>query len=194
MAGFCATCSKSQRDFRAEESKKRVEKRQSKCRHREERAVEDDYTGGLGYRVFACTSCGWRRREEIPWMSSKTTRAEARRHPAQGQMQAQEAIAAAMTEDELLENVKDAATKLGWLFYHTRDSRKSDIGFPDCAMVREERGGARRVFAELKRESGEESEPQLRWLNSLSTVGGDVEADTWRPSDWLDGTIEAVLR
>lgn len=116
------------------------------------------------------------------------------KHPAQGTRDAQDVIAASMTEDELLANAKDAATKFGWLFYHTRDSRRSDEGYPDCTMIRVERHRTRLVIAELKREKGEETDVQKVWLAAFGSLGGDVEVYTWRPSTWLSGAIEAVLR
>lgn len=117
------------------------------------------------------------------------------RHPAQGSIDAQDVIAKTMTEEELLANVKDAATKFGWLFYHTRDSRSSDAGFPDVVLVRPSGAdSARLVFAELKTEKGAVSPSQTQWLALLGWVGAGVEVYTWRPSTWLSGAIHEVLR
>ncbi len=41
------------------------------------------------------------------------------------------AVANAMTEKELMQNILDCARLHGWRCYHTFDSRKSDPGFPD---------------------------------------------------------------
>lgn len=122
----------------------------------------------------------------------------ARKHPAQGQANAQDVVASAMSEDELLFNVRDCAQKLGWLFYHTRDSRKSDEGFPDCHMVRDvpER---EIVYAELKAQKGKLREEQNAWLRVLTAISEDeggvqVRYYIWRPEDWLNGRIEKALR
>lgn len=102
----------------------------------------------------------------------------------------QSLLADAMTEAELAEGVRCLAKALGWLDYHTFDSRRSEAGYPDRTMVR--RG--RLVFAELKRERAAATPAQEAWLSKLRKVGGPVEVYVWRPSSWLDGTIERCLR
>ena len=103
-------------------------------------------------------------------------------------------VAAAMTEAQLLEQVRALATALGWRIYHTHDSRRSPAGFPDLVMVR----GGRLLFVELKATRGRYGPGQVEWLDDLTDVaagsGDVVEALTWRPADLLDGTIEAILR
>lgn len=99
------------------------------------------------------------------------------------------AIASAMTERELYEHIREMALRLGWLVYHTYDSRRSYPGFPDVVLVRP----PRLILAELKRERGELSPQQERWLEALRRVPG-IAVYVWRPSDWLSGEIERVLR
>ena len=98
------------------------------------------------------------------------------------------------TENQLLEAVRGYAKLTGWLTYHTHDSRRSEPGFPDLVMVR----GGRLIFAELKREGGNPTPEQRIWLAELGDVGryslGNVRCYLWKPSDWLNGDIEAVLR
>lgn len=81
-----------------------------------------------------------------------------------------------MNEKEFQGLVVDIARTLGWLVYHTFDSRRSEPGFPDLVMVR----GQRVVFAELKADRGRLSEPQKEWLSRLTAAPG-VEAHLWRP-------------
>lgn len=79
------------------------------------------------------------------------------------------------------------ATRLGWLCYHTHDSRKSQAGFPDIVAVR----GNRAIFAELKKNDGRFSAAQETWSNLLGSVGGNVEYYCWRSADW-DRIIELL--
>lgn len=92
-----------------------------------------------------------------------------------------------ITERQLQDAVLELAQTLGWLTYHTFDSRRSAAGFPDLTLVRD-----RLVMAELKSDTGRVSVPQATWLDSLVAVG--VEAYLWKPRDWTNGNIERVLR
>jgi len=83
-------------------------------------------------------------------------------------------------------DVDDRAEKLGWIHYHTHNSRGSDKGFPDLCAVR----GNRTIFAELKREGENPTPKQKMWLEALEKAGQEVYL--WRPSDWSE--IEKVLR
>lgn len=98
-----------------------------------------------------------------------------------------EQLAANMSEDTLQTRVEQLARELGWLRYHTYDSRRSQAGFPDLVMVR--RG--RIVWRELKTMKGRVSADQRKWLDALETANADV--GVWRPIDLLDGTILAEL-
>lgn len=96
-----------------------------------------------------------------------------------------------MKEAEFQAAVIQAARFLGWLVYHTHDSRRSEPGFPDLVLVR--RADARVVFAELKTTSGVSSE-QRKWLDALGAAahhGEGIEVYVWRPDDWPK--IEKVL-
>lgn len=124
------------------------------------------------------------------------------------------AEADAMTEAQLAANIAATATRLGWLRYHTHDSRRSPSGFPDEVLAR----GPRIIFAELKRQRGKLSTTQQAWRDRLELNADAVEANAvtlaairqrpgqplnvgpplvayhlWRPSDWLDGTILTAL-
>ena len=95
------------------------------------------------------------------------------------------ALDAAVTEKQFQATVIEYAERLGYLVYHTYDSRRSQRGFPDLVMVKE----GRLVMAELKRETGRTKPEQAEWLRLLRSAG--VEAYIWRPSTWPE--IESVL-
>lgn len=90
-----------------------------------------------------------------------------------------------MREREWQAQVVDAARLLGWRVYHTHDSRRSEPGWPDLALVRD-----RLVMAELKTDTGRVSQAQSDWLAALRDAG--VETYLWRPSDW--DAVLATLR
>ena len=96
-----------------------------------------------------------------------------------------------MTEGQLQDCVVELARTLGYLVYHTYDSRRSAEGFPDLVMVLEETG--RLLFVELKSTKGRISAAQQFWLAALSLAKGH-EVHVWRPRDWHSGRIEEVLR
>ncbi|MGE9348668.1 VRR-NUC domain-containing protein [Isoptericola variabilis] len=98
-------------------------------------------------------------------------------------------VAREMSEAALQTRVLGLARELGWMAYHTHDSRRSQPGFPDLVLLHAKRGG--QVVAELKTERGRVSTEQHRWLAEFRGCG--VEAHVWRPADLLDGTILAVL-
>lgn len=96
-------------------------------------------------------------------------------------------LGASMSEKQLQEHVIALARRLGWLAYHTHDSRRSEPGFPDLVLVREVV-----LYRELKAANGVLSPAQKTWLQGLSVAGCD--AGLWRPAQLLDGTIERELR
>ena len=110
---------------------------------------------------------------------------------------AKDVLARTMTEEELGESVRDACNKLGLLCYHTRDSRRSQAGFPDLVIAGGHNpapelwlgGWANVLFAELKTEGGKVRPSQEQWLRVL--VGAGCNVHVWRPSDWLN---DAILR
>lgn len=97
-------------------------------------------------------------------------------------------VADAMTEAILLAHVKRLARELGWLVYHTRDSRGSDPGFPDLHLVR----GTRILYRELKTAKGRIRPEQAVYIERLALAGADVAV--WRPANLTDGTIAKELR
>lgn len=99
-------------------------------------------------------------------------------------------LAKAMTEKELQQNVIALARMLGWKTYHTFDSRRSDVGFPDIVAIHPEHHWT--FVAELKREGKLPTEDQHRWISYFHGAG--IRVFVWHPIDWLDGTIERILR
>ena len=91
-----------------------------------------------------------------------------------------------MTEREWQAQVVQAARLLGWTTYHTHDSRRSDAGWPDLALVRD-----RLVMAELKTDTGRLSAAQERWLALLKGAG--IETHVWRPRD-IDQVLDVLKR
>lgn len=104
-----------------------------------------------------------------------------------------------MSEAELLRNVIDLAELFKWRCAHFRPgqnrrgvwstamSGSQAAGFPDLVMIRD-----RLLMVELKAEKGRMTPEQLDWAASLANAG--VEVYCWRPSQWISGEIEAVLR
>lgn len=88
-----------------------------------------------------------------------------------------------MTEDELQRAVIELARGLGWLVYHTHDSRRSQAGFPDLVLVR----GDRVLYRELKSTAGRIRPEQQVWLDALAAAGADV--GVWRPVDLEQGEV-----
>jgi hypothetical protein len=93
-----------------------------------------------------------------------------------------------VTEKVLLANVRELAGYLGWLSYHTHDSRRSDPGFMDLILVRD----ATILAVELKAEKGRVTVAQQAWLDAMWRCG--IRTLVWRPTDWTSGVIEGWLR
>ena len=81
--------------------------------------------------------------------------------------------------------VTETAAFLGWMIYHTHDSRHSVSGFPDLVLVRE-----RIVYAELKTATGKLTAAQVAWQHAL--VAAEGEHHVWRPDDFDE--VVAVLK
>ena len=115
--------------------------------------------------------------------------------PRPGHNQAR--VALAMTEDDLLASVLDLCRHLRLRTAHFRPARTEHgwrtavsgdgQGWPDVTIV-----GRKLVIRELKTERGRVVGPQAEWLLALQRAG--VDADVWRPTQWVDGTIQRHLR
>ncbi len=106
-------------------------------------------------------------------------------------MSARDVLSKAMTEDELLTAIIEAATWNGWLAHHVRRSDKAiqqgRSGFPDLVLAR----NGRVLFLELKSEGGRVSPDQGAWLEELTSRSA-VQAWIIYPSQ-LDDMLR-VLR
>ena len=99
-------------------------------------------------------------------------------------------LAEEMSEAEWQGWVVTTARRFGWLAYHPYDSRRSEAGFPDLVLVRDDM----LVFAELKRERGNLTGAQQAWLAALAGPAGlatNVQVHVWRPSQ-LDEVLELL--
>ena len=94
-----------------------------------------------------------------------------------------------VTEKMLQQAIMDCARRLGYIAFHPFDSRKSAPGFPDCVLIKP----PRLIVAELKTEKGRLSAHQEVWLHRFLQIDG-VEVYLWKPSQWLSGEVEAILR
>lgn len=85
--------------------------------------------------------------------------------------------------------VTDLLDRMGWLWHHETDSRKSRRGFPDLVAVK----GARVLFIELKTNKGRIRPEQHEWLDRLRATA--VEVYVWRPADWPEvvSTLTSAL-
>ena len=86
-----------------------------------------------------------------------------------------------LSEEEFMRSVMKIASECGWRVYHTRDSRRSQAGFPDLTLVRT----GQIIFAELKSQKGRIKKEQQAWLDDLRE-NGHVDVYLWRPSDLQD--------
>ncbi len=91
-------------------------------------------------------------------------------------------------EGVLMGKVRRCALENGFLFYHTFDSRGSDVGYLDCTLAKP---GHPLYIWELKDRRRKPTMEQLEWLAFLPQATG-VEAALYRPADWP--TMEALLR
>lgn len=98
-------------------------------------------------------------------------------------------IRASITEARLQQTVHQLCSCLRLLHYHTHDSRRSNAGWPDLAIIRADE----LLLRELKSERGAVRPEQRTWLDALAQVRR-VSVGVWRPADWLDGRIEQELR
>lgn len=74
-----------------------------------------------------------------------------------------------MTEAQFQSAIITLAIRLGWMHYHTHDSRRSVPGFPDLVLVHPLK--RRTIFRELKTMKGRVSAAQTQWLEALTSAG-----------------------
>ena len=93
-------------------------------------------------------------------------------------------------EEQLQDSIIALAKLLGYLHYHTHDSRRSPEGFPDLVLVHKKTGIL--IFIECKSKSGTLSCSQGNWATAL--IKSSARYFILRPKDWADGTVEAILK
>ncbi len=75
------------------------------------------------------------------------------------------------TEDEMLEALMELGPSLGYLTYHTHDSRHSPAGYPDVSLI----GNGMAVWVELKGEGEKMTPAQERYAERI----GDLPHPCW---------------
>ncbi len=85
-----------------------------------------------------------------------------------------------MSEKDWQAQVLSLAKLLGYLCYHTHDSRRSESGYPDLTLCSPNAV----IFAELKSEDGVLSGSQVGWIERLQASGQLVFV--WRPSQFSE--------
>ncbi len=94
--------------------------------------------------------------------------------------------ASAESEADFQQRVLKLARDNGWMAFHPYDSRRSEPGWPDLVLIRDEY----LLAVELKTDKGKVTADQQKWLAAFGKVE-DVDAHVWRPSDWdeLSGVL-----
>jgi|TARA_R110000744_G_scaffold159057_2_gene275128 hypothetical protein len=125
------------------------------------------------------------------------TRLPSRKIPTLEQLNPKGQLARMMSEAELQKAIIAFARAQGWLVAHFRPAKTTrgnwitpvsgdGAGFPDLVLVKN-----RVLYVELKSELGKLSTSQDMWMSALKHSGENIF--TWRPSQWMDGTIEKEL-
>lgn len=86
-----------------------------------------------------------------------------------------------------MNTVIQAGQRRRWLTYHTYNSQRSNRGFPDLIMLRDDRV----IAAELKQDGEKPTPEQLIWLRTFVATG-KVEVYVWAPADWSE--VDTVLK
>lgn len=87
-------------------------------------------------------------------------------------------------ESALQDTIRVAALRNGWHFYHTRNSRRSDAGFPDCVCIKD----GRMLVFELKAQKGKVTPQQRRWIEAFDALPMVIAAIV-RPEPKEDGEM-----
>lgn len=98
------------------------------------------------------------------------------------------AYLASVPEKDVQETIREAAERLGYVYYHVHDSRRDNPGFPDCVLLHPATGAM--FVIECKRERGRLSRAQVAWLAAFSCVRS-IRVDVARPSN-LEQIVEQL--
>lgn len=104
-------------------------------------------------------------------------------------------VADALLERDLQRHVRALARQMGWAEHVAWVSIHSPRGWPDLTLARARPDGVGElVFIEFKRERGRTTDAQDWWLAFLRTVPGVRWCGVVRPSNWMAGVLDEVLR
>ena len=91
-----------------------------------------------------------------------------------------------LSEKMFQSRVVAGARALGYMVYHTYDSRRSTKGFPDLCLVHPKTHVL--MFIEVKTDMGKISLEQFEWINALGNclnpLGSFSTARVLRPAGW----------
>ncbi len=110
-----------------------------------------------------------------------------RRPAGHHQKDGKAAVAAAMSERELEEHIRELCRGLGVLRFHVRDSRGMNRGMPDDVLI----GAGGILWRECKTQKGRLTPEQQDTGEALAALGQDYAL--WRPADLLSGRIAREL-
>lgn len=105
------------------------------------------------------------------------------------------AVALEMTEAALQAHIVADARSLGVrdeFIYHTYDSRRSQIGFPDLLILHNGRALAIECKSEKHGTQPARLALQHAWLAQFSMLT-DVQAYLFKPSDYIEGRVRTAL-
>ncbi len=94
------------------------------------------------------------------------------------------------TEAQFQTEIITVADQLGWMYYHTHNSKHSPSGWPDLVLLHPVR--RKLIIWELKSRKGKATLAQIAWINGLRSVG--INAAVKWPVDWADESIQRELR
>lgn len=89
-------------------------------------------------------------------------------------------------EIEVQNQIIAVVKTLGYLTYHTHDSRRSEKGFPDLCIV----GFGKLMFIEFKAGKNTVTKEQQQWLDEFQIAG--VDARLYHVDTWKNGNRELV--
>ena len=118
--------------------------------------------------------------------------------PQDGRNEARRTLDTSISEKDLQDAVIAYMRQVGWLVAHFRPARTIEgwrtpvaadgEGFPDVIALR----GNRELVIEFKSATGKPMPKQRAWMAAFEQAG--VDTYLWRPSDWINGVIDEVVR
>jgi hypothetical protein len=92
-----------------------------------------------------------------------------------------------VSEKAVMQTLRRVALAAGYLFYHTYSSKRSEPGWPDCAVVHPTGPDTTLYLLECKREGEYTTLAQARWLAALGRVTRVEAGVVWPHTlpEWL---------